>query len=378
LARYPHLDRTEALNYYQGKVDASNPSSLVNANPFSYVVDKFNAGSDGTAYAYNTGVTLFDTPSQPPMIERALAPQTLSDVWAANGCADREIPNPVCWDIEAKAANALRAQQGEPGVVDSIKQGLNTLDQYFRSTQIVPYARYTGQWLGLHDALGTVYNLMAAGENGLGTGLHALGDFANYLERSDLKIPVAALPGWSEFAVLPELAAPVASQVRAGFVTNTATDAAAAFHPGQLAAVSGEVSQASVLRSLRQAGTPESLATAKLISRGKLDLSILETDPSGRGLGGLYRFGTSEIEIYRSASSTPLQAAGYSTHEATHFMQGLNPRNYNLGHEFDAFRAQGTVDAGHWTNSLSDAGLYDLLGSHPVYRGVRPDPSWPR
>lgn len=181
-----------------------------------------------------------------------------------------------------------------------------------------------------------------------------------------------------KITVAEEAQSAVKTAIAESSVSNTAADAAAVFHPGQLAAVSGEISQASVLRSLRQAGTSESLATAKLISRGKVGFSILETDPSGRGLGGLYRFGSSEIEIYKSASFTPIQAAGYATHEATHFMQGLNPRNYNLGHEFGAFRAQGAVDAGHWTNSLSDTGLYDLLGSHPVYRGVRPDPTWPR
>jgi len=153
---------------------------------------------------------------------------------------------------------------------------------------------------------------------------------------------------------------------------------AAAIHPGQLAAESAEVTQQSLLRALRQAGTPESLATAKLMSRGKLDVNILATDPSGRGLGGLYRFGAREIEIYSNAFSTPTQAAGYATHETTHFMQGLSPSNYNLGHEFDAFRAQGAVDLGHWTRRLSDAALYDLLTRHPVYRGVRPDPNWPR
>ncbi|UWE15657.1 hypothetical protein [Herbaspirillum huttiense] len=153
---------------------------------------------------------------------------------------------------------------------------------------------------------------------------------------------------------------------------------AAAIHPGQLAAESADVSQASLLRALRQAGTPESLATSKLISRGNLDVNILATDPSGRGLGGLYRFGTNEIDIYGNAFSTSTEAAGYATHEATHFMQGLNRSNYNLGHEFDAFRAQGAVDLGHWSNGLGDQGLYDFLSTHPVYRGVRPDPTWPR
>ena len=153
---------------------------------------------------------------------------------------------------------------------------------------------------------------------------------------------------------------------------------AAATHPGRLEAESANVSQASLLRALRQADTPESLATAKLISRGKLEVNILPADTSGRGLGGLYRFGTKEIDIYRNAFSTPTQAAGYATHETTHFMQGLTRSNYNLGHEFDAFRAQGAVDSGHWSNGLSDPRLYNLLSTHPAYRGVRVDPKWPR
>jgi hypothetical protein len=155
-------------------------------------------------------------------------------------------------------------------------------------------------------------------------------------------------------------------------------DEAAAIHPGQLAAESSGVTQESLLRALRQAGTTESLAAAKLLSRGRLDVNILATDPSGRGLGGLYRFGSREIEIYGNAFSTPTQAAGYATHETVHFMQGLSRSNYNLGHEFDAFRAQGSVDLRHWSNRFGDTDLYDLLKRDPVYRGVRPDPNWPR
>ena len=42
------------------------------------------------------------------------------------------------------------------------------------------------------------------------------------------------------------------------------------------------------------------------------------------------------------------------------------------------FRAQGAVDKSHWVNGLSDRKLYDILESHPVYRGVPRDPNWAR
>ena len=155
-------------------------------------------------------------------------------------------------------------------------------------------------------------------------------------------------------------------------------NSAAAINPQRLAAESSTVSRESLLRALRQADTAESRATAKLISRDKLKVNILESDPSGRGLGGLYVFGTKEINIYRDSFSNSVQSAGFATHEATHFMQGLTSRNYHLGHEYQAFRAQGAVDKSHWVNGLSDRKLYDILESHPVYRGVPRDPNWAR
>ena len=150
------------------------------------------------------------------------------------------------------------------------------------------------------------------------------------------------------------------------------SSAAGSIHPGRLAAESSEVSQQSVLRALRQADTPESLAAAKLISRGRLDLIMRPTDPEGAGAGGRFYFGRREVEIYSDAFATPTQAAGYATHESVHFMQGLTPRTYNRGHEFSSFRAQGAVDATHFSNRMSDAQLNTWLGS--VYRSVPPAP----
>lgn len=59
-------------------------------------------------------------------------------------------------------------------------------------------------------------------------------------------------------------------------------------------------------------------------------------------------------------------------------MQRLNSSNYHLGHEFDAFKAQGAVDRSHWSNGMTDKELYDYLRTHPVYEAVPPDPAWPR
>jgi len=90
----------------------------------------------------------------------------------------------------------------------------------------------------------------------------------------------------------------------------------------------------------------------------------------GRGAGGRYWFGKTEIEIYKDAFSTPTQAAGYATHESVHFMQGLTTSNYSRAHEFTAFRAQGAVDATHFSRSMTDPQLNDWL---KIYYGhVKP------
>ncbi len=149
-------------------------------------------------------------------------------------------------------------------------------------------------------------------------------------------------------------------------------NSASAVHAGRLAAESADVSLESILRALRQADTPESLATAKLLSRGKLDLVIRETDPLGEGAGGRYWFGAREVEIYEDAFSTPVGAAGYTTHETVHFMQRLTLSSYNRGHEFSAFRAQGAVDPMHFTNQWTNSQLELWLTQG--YKNVPPAP----
>ncbi|MET1257438.1 hypothetical protein [Aliikangiella maris] len=150
-------------------------------------------------------------------------------------------------------------------------------------------------------------------------------------------------------------------------------DNVAPIHPGRLAAESLETNTSSLLRALRTAGTPESLATAKLISKGKVNVKMFDSDPLKQGVGGRYYFGTNNIEIYRSAFTNNNQAAGYATHETVHFMQGLTRRNYHRGHEFEAFRAQGAVDKSHFTNSWNNTELTDWIDK--VYYDVRKAPS---
>ena len=216
---------------------------------------------------------------------------------------------------------------------------------------------YMGAWEGIAGSMtGTYKHTLTARP----PSYNALG------ARIDNVINLAALPFGGR----------IVGATRAEVQTGARLVANSTLHPGQLAAFSGEVSQASILHTLRQAGTPESLATAKLISKGKLNLNILPAHP--KGYGGEFNFGTNYVNIYANRFETSIQAAGYTAHEGTHFIQGLNRSTYHRGHEFDAFRVQGKVDKDHWSQKLTDQELYDEISSLPAYSRTRPDPNWPR
>lgn len=141
----------------------------------------------------------------------------------------------------------------------------------------------------------------------------------------------------------------------------------AGVHPGAVAAASSEVSQASILRALRANGSPEALATSKLISRGRLDLRIAATDPLGQGAAGRYFLGTRRITIAADAAGGPMSAAGFTAHEARHFLQRITPSTYTRLHEFDAYQWQRAADQSF---NLSDSEIWQHIRTHPVYRNV--------
>jgi YD repeat-containing protein len=247
----------------------------------------------------------------------------------------------------------------EPSVADGfLDRAVNAVNGYLAKTNLMPYEAYNGDIN--HDVLAFSANSFnKAPVNLLSATLSVMGDAAQYL-RDEWKIPLEMLA--------PELS--VGRLATIGKVK--VADSAVAMHPGRLAAESSDISQQSIMRALRDAGTPESLATAKLISRGKVEVKMYPTDPTAKGAGGRYYFGRDSVEIYQDAFATPMQAAGYTTHETVHWMQNLSRSNYHLGHEFDAFRAQSAVDVTHFSRRWTDPQLYDWLGQ--VYKGVRPAP----
>jgi|GEM_PF-2838452 len=144
-------------------------------------------------------------------------------------------------------------------------------------------------------------------------------------------------------------------------------ESAAGIHPGAAAAASADLSQASILRALRTNGSPEALATAKLISRGRLNLKIAPTDPLGQGAAGRYFFGTRIITIAADAAGDTMSAAGFTAHEVRHFLQGITSITYRRVHEFDAYLWQRAADQSF---NLSDSAIWLHIRSHPVYLNV--------
>jgi hypothetical protein len=95
---------------------------------------------------------------------------------------------------------------------------------------------------------------------------------------------------------------------------------------------------------------------------------------------GRYPFNSTEVQIYLDQTKSIGEAAGTAAHEVAHFNQalgGMDRFNYHLGHELEAYRAQGAVDWGHFSNGVSDADLLQALASHSAYAGVpMPPPGW--
>lgn len=114
-------------------------------------------------------------------------------------------------------------------------------------------------------------------------------------------------------------------------------------HPGKLAAESSEISFESIMRTLRQSGTPEGYATAKLLKRGNVEM-ILEQGKAG-GILGEYIPNTNQFKVYTSANSTLQRAAGTAAHESKHVLQKVVPGvNYTKSLEYDAYLWQKAVD----------------------------------
>jgi RHS repeat-associated protein len=126
--------------------------------------------------------------------------------------------------------------------------------------------------------------------------------------------------------------------------------AVAGVHPGRLAAESTEVSQASIMRELRQAGTPEALATSKLIKRGTYTLEFHPTDFYRQGAGARKEWAPDPaIYIFLDRAGSSYQAAQLAAHEVRHGLQGYTQSTYQLSHELDAYLWQSKAFGLNWS-----------------------------
>jgi RHS repeat-associated protein len=108
------------------------------------------------------------------------------------------------------------------------------------------------------------------------------------------------------------------------------------------------INQPNVMRALRQSQTIEGSATAKLIKRGKVSLGIRESPPSGICVhpkaAAYYVYGSNELTLLRPKIANSGQAAGYTAHEARHYIQdraGVSPSKLS---EIEAYEWQSRVD----------------------------------
>ncbi|WP_217442129.1 RHS repeat domain-containing protein [Myxococcus sp. CA039A] len=138
-------------------------------------------------------------------------------------------------------------------------------------------------------------------------------------------------------------------------------------HRGKLAAEGTAVTKESVMRALRQSGSVEGAATAKLIKRKNVELRLFLKDPSGKGNAGIQPYGTNELHVY--APRSPTEAAGVATHEAKHYLQRLTPSTYTRRHEFEAYKWQSRVDR----KALSmDEDIWRQINTQKAYQNVPP------
>jgi hypothetical protein len=163
-----------------------------------------------------------------------------------------------------------------------------------------------------------------------------------------------------------------AARAEAALATAVGVRGTAAIDPRAAAAASSELSVASLMRALRQNGSPEALATASLIKRGRLSVVISET-AHPQGYAGLYLFGTDYFTLYKPAiGANPSKGAGFAAHEAAHFLQDISVATYHQGHELEAYLWQKAADAGF--SLRTEADIWAHIWSHPEAYGNLPAP----
>lgn len=100
-----------------------------------------------------------------------------------------------------------------------------------------------------------------------------------------------------------------------------------------------DVNYDSIIRALRQSGSPEGYATSKLIKRGKVNMKILDNIDEYKLLYkdrniypkntlGIKSYYSDDIFIFKDYAKNPMQAAGGVAHETKHWLQKLTPLKY--------------------------------------------------
>ena len=134
-----------------------------------------------------------------------------------------------------------------------------------------------------------------------------------------------------------------------------------------------------VLRTLRSQGTDEARATAKLISRGEVQLDLLPTAPANahKEARGGNPLGTNKAQVYvdrlKLRNTTNEELARLVGHEAFHAgVQSLSPSNYTLTHELEAYtwqaRLTGEVNTANELPWMEQK--YGELLQNPVYKNT--------
>ncbi len=121
-----------------------------------------------------------------------------------------------------------------------------------------------------------------------------------------------------------------------------------------------------IMSELRRVGTPEALATSKLLKRGRVKLEIKQGGPLG--MGGEQPFGTNIARVYAGNVNGVGSATSLAGHEAKHVMQSLTPRTYRLRHEFEAYKWQQRIYPE--PRFSTDTQIWDYLNNSPLYRNV--------
>jgi YD repeat-containing protein len=152
--------------------------------------------------------------------------------------------------------------------------------------------------------------------------------------------------------------------------TATRAGPASGIHPDYWASRNGEVNIHSSIRALRENGSPEALATAKLVKRGRVQVVFKETDPFGGGAGGRKPWGTNQVEVYLDQVVSPRQAGGTIAHETKHVLQNTTPATHRLDHEVEAYMWQRAADV-DFKNATSVESIVKYVETAPLYKGYK-------